>query len=305
MRLLLAYDGSQGSQQALALADALALPPGSSIRVVLVVEPDMAALGPSAMPGALIPSPALDEALMAAHRADVDAVVQTLARGDRTAEGKVIIGRPPTVLIDEATRFRADLAVVGSRGHGPIVSLVLGSVSSEVSDHAPCPVLVARTPEITKILFATDGSEAAAAAEEMLGSWPTFEGLPIRVVSVADVVAPLHTGIAPMMHADVAAAQAQVVEVAQAEHSRIADDAAVRLRAAGRAVETRLRTGDAAGEIISEADDFGADLIVVGSRGRTGLVRLVLGSVARNVLHGSRASVLIVHASAHQAASPG
>ena len=306
MRILVAYDGSQGSQQALALADALALPPGSSIRVVLVVEPAMAALGPSGMPGALIPSPALDEALMAAQRADVDAVAQTLKRADRTAEGAVIIGRPASVLVDEPARFRADLVVVGSRGHGPIASLVLGSVSSEVSDHAPCPVLIARTPSITKILFATDGSEASAAAEAMLGSWSSFDGRAVRVVSVADVVAPWHTGIAPMMHADVAAAQAEVVEAAQAEHSRIAEDAAVRLRAAGRAVETRLRTGDAAGEIISEADDLGADLIVVGSRGRTGLARLVLGSVARNVLHGSRASVLVVHAPAHaesQAAS--
>ena len=299
MRILLAYDGSQGSQQALALADALALPPGSSIRVVLVVQPAMAALGPAGMPGALIPSPALDEALMAALRADVDAAVRMLGRADRTAEGTVTIGRPASVLLDEATRFRADLAVVGSRGQGPIASLVLGSVSSEISDHAPCPVLVARTPEITTILFATDGSEAAAKAEEMLGSWPTFDGLPIRVVSVADVAAPWHTGIAPMLHAKAAAAHAEAVEIAQAEHSRLAEDAAVRLRAAGRSVETNLRSGDAAGEIISGAEEFGADLIVVGSRGRTGLARLVLGSVARNVLHGSRASVLVVHGPAH------
>ena len=302
MRILLAYDGSQGSQQALALVDALALPPGSSIRVVLVVEPAMAPLGPSGMPGALIPSPALDERLMAVLQADVDAAVRTLGRADRSAEGTVIIGRPATVLVDEATRFRADLAVVGSRGHGPIASLVLGSVSSEVSDHAPCAVLVARTPEITRVLFATDGSEASASAEEVLATWPTFEGLAIRVMSVADVAAPWHSGIAPMMHAKVAGAYAQAVEVAKAEHSKIAEDAAVRLRAGGRSVETNLRTGDAAGEITSEADEFGADLIVVGSRGRTGLVRLVLGSVARNVLHGSRASVLVVHGSTHQVA---
>jgi len=53
--------------------------------------------------------------------------------------------------------------------------------------------------------------------------------------------------------------------------------------------------GDAAGEIIAVAEKRGADLIVLGSRGRTGLTRLLLGSVARNVLSGSTASVLVVH----------
>jgi hypothetical protein len=56
-----------------------------------------------------------------------------------------------------------------------------------------------------------------------------------------------------------------------------------------------MRHGDAAGEIVAVAERRGADLIVLGSRGRTGLTRLLLGSVARNVLSGSTASVLIVH----------
>ena len=55
-----------------------------------------------------------------------------------------------------------------------------------------------------------------------------------------------------------------------------------------------MRDGDAAGEIIAAAEQRGADLIVLGSRGRTGLTRLLLGSVARNVLSGSTASVLVV-----------
>jgi nucleotide-binding universal stress UspA family protein len=304
MRILLAYDGSPGSQQALALAGALAWPEGSSIRVVLVVEPTLAALGPTGSPGAFIPAPELDEAVMAAQGAQVDEAVRTLARDGRPAEGAVLIGRPGTVLVDEATRFRADLVMAGSRGQGPIASLVLGSVSSEVIDHAPCPVLVVRGPGITKVLFATDGSEASAAAGELLRSWPIFEGLPIRVVSVADVDAPWHTGIAPTMHARVAAAHAEDIELARAEHSQVLERAATTLRAAGRPVETSLRTGDAAGEIIAAAEEAGADLVVLGSRGRTGVTRLLLGSVARNVLQGSRTSVLVVHAPGDQASRP-
>jgi universal stress protein A len=55
-----------------------------------------------------------------------------------------------------------------------------------------------------------------------------------------------------------------------------------------------MRTGDAAAEVIAAADEQSADLVVLGSRGRTGITRLLLGSVARNVLWGTPVSVLIV-----------
>ncbi len=74
----------------------------------------------------------------------------------------------------------------------------------------------------------------------------------------------------------------------------MAADSAARLRDAGRVIDTEVRNGDAAGEIVAVAEQRGADLIVLGSRGRTGLRRLLLGSVARNVVSGSTASVLIV-----------
>jgi nucleotide-binding universal stress UspA family protein len=115
------------------------------------------------------------------------------------------------------------------------------------------------------------------------------------VVSVADVVEPWHTGIAPTMYRQVVEAHAQDLAEAQAEHTRIAEEATSRLRASERQAEAAMRTGDAAAEIISAIAELGADLVVIGSRGRTGLSRVVLGSVARNVLQGSTASVLIVH----------
>ena len=61
------------------------------------------------------------------------------------------------------------------------------------------------------------------------------------------------------------------------------------------AAEPERRTGDAAAEILTAATEWQADLVVVGSRGQTGLTRILLGSVARNVVHGSTASVLVVH----------
>lgn len=56
-----------------------------------------------------------------------------------------------------------------------------------------------------------------------------------------------------------------------------------------------MREGDAAAEIIAAAETDNSDLIVIGSRGQTGLTRLVLGSVARAVLFHSPCSVLVAH----------
>jgi nucleotide-binding universal stress UspA family protein len=164
-------------------------------------------------------------------------------------------------------------------------------------------VLVARKESIGRVVFGTDGSAASAAAEALLTTWPIFEGVPIQVVSVADVVEPWHSGIAPTMYAQVLEAHARDLADAKAECSRIAEETAARLRAAGRDARAVVRTGDAATEIIAATEESGADLVVVGSRGQTGLARIFLGSVARNVLHGSQASVLVVHGPVQDAPS--
>ena len=143
-------------------------------------------------------------------------------------------------------------------------------------------------------VYATDESPSAQAAGALLSRWPIFDGLPIRVVSVADVARPWTTGIAPTMYGQVLDAYAADLRGAKKEHQRIAEDAATRLQESGREATAEMHAGDAAGEIIAVAEERGADLVVLGSRGRTGLTRLLLGSVARNVLSGSTASVLIV-----------
>ena len=65
-----------------------------------------------------------------------------------------------------------------------------------------------------------------------------------------------------------------------------------------RTVSTSVREGDAGDQILAAAHDFAADLIVVGSRGQTGLARIFAGSVARRVLLEARCSVLVARGSA-------
>jgi nucleotide-binding universal stress UspA family protein len=301
MRVLLAYDGSAGASEAAALAEAIAWPNDSILRVVSVIEPILMPMAGPWDRGSAVATD-LDMAITAATDETMREVVERLGSSGTSVDGAVLRGRAASAIIDDAHDFGADLVIVGSRGHGPIATLLLGSVSSEVVDNAACPVLVARSATLSRVVLATDESPAARSAEAILARWPIFTSVPIRVVSVAEVAHPWTTGIAPTMYRQVLDAYAAELRESKAEHQRIAAEAAGRLRKAGRVADAEMRDGDAAGEIVAVADQRGADLIVLGSRGRTGLTRLLLGSVARNVLSGSTASVLIVHAPADRAA---
>ena len=295
MRALIAYDASAGSEQAVSLVLAMPWPTGSEVRAVAVVEPSASWV--PAMPvmsPRLVPSPEIESRIVDHLETEVARIVRQLKAAHLDATGVVLRGRPATVLIDEAQRVGADLIVAGSRGHGPIASLVLGSISGELVDTAPCPVLVARGSSAKRVLLASDGSPSVRQAEDMLAGWPIFDDATIRVLSVAEVVRPWHTGVAPTMYPTVIEAHRKELESAKSEFESVASAAAARLRAANRTVDSNLRVGDAAAEIVEEASSWGADVVVLGSRGLTGLSRIVLGSVARNVLQGSQSSVLVV-----------
>jgi nucleotide-binding universal stress UspA family protein len=195
--------------------------------------------------------------------------------------------------VDAARDLRSDLVVTGSRGHGPLRSMLLGSVAAEVTAEAPCAVLVARRPSVSRLVVATDGSPSAAAAADRLAGWGVFDGLPSEVVAVSipdnptfEMTTSLYT-----LGDDRLAAQREAL---RASYEADANAMAAQLTAAGVPSLPRLRAGDPTREIIAVAEDRDADLIVTGTRGLGGIDRLLLGSVARNVLTHARCSVLVV-----------
>lgn len=294
-RILIGYDGSASADEAVGLIMSLRLRPNTVARVITAVQTERELR--SAW-GRLIVGEAsvLVRELSTQAEQVLDPVRQQLSDAGLTTDTAVVPGRPPQVLVEEARRSRVTLIVVGSRGHGPIASTLVGSVSAEVVDNAPCPVLVARSRLIRKILFAIDGSRHAEAAEQVLASLPIVRQVPVRVVSVVQVIRPLAVGIAPTMYSGLHARQAEYEAEARTAHAEIAASSAARLGSHGIDASAEVRVGDPAGEVLAAAHAFEADLIVVGSRGQTGLRRLVLGSVARRVLHDSSASVLVVRA---------
>jgi len=294
MRVMLAFDGSAGAEAARDLVAHLRWPTGTAITVVAALERGRDLFG--APDWAVVPRDAAEsEALILADlQESLRQAADPLRASDRIVETRIARGRPATALLDEANALKPDLLVIGSRGHGPMATVLLGSVSTEVADHAPCPVLVARRPSVHRMIVAVDGSESAQRAVATLSAWPIFGGLAARVVAVAE---PTPAWGASMGAAFYPAWAETIDSTVDDRRGRLADigaRACEHLASAGLAATTELREGAPADQLIRAADADGADLIVLGSRGLSTLPRLLLGSVARSVLLHAPVSVLII-----------
>jgi nucleotide-binding universal stress UspA family protein len=275
MHIVVGVDGSAPSLVALDLVGATAWPRGSAILLV----------------GAAIAR----DASRRAQREAIERAAERLRAIGFATQVAIVPGRAADVLMAEAHASGTDLIVVGGRGLGTAASALLGSVSAALVDHAPCPVLVVRRPSVSRILVATDGSRSAEAIPSVLLAWGAFKDAAIDVVTVRPAAhghgVELGAGIPWMLGGE--------RRVLHAEHDVdrydvMAEDMASRLSRAGWPARPMVRRGDAAGEIEEAATESGADLIVTGSRGLSGLRRRLLGSVAHHVLLHSQSSVLVM-----------
>lgn len=141
------------------------------------------------------------------------------------------------------------------------------------------------------ILFATDGSPAAIQAGRFLESLDYPPGSRIHILSVVyDRVWPLPVAEAPLMTAELLG-QVHVAETEGAEQA--VGNAVASLSRMGVDTQRHVRNGEPAHEIITAAEEFAADLVVIGATGHTGLQGFFLGSVATNVARHARRPVLV------------
>ena len=176
-------------------------------------------------------------------------------------------------IVDEAEKNQADMVIMGTHGRTGLKRLMMGSVTAKVIGHATCNVLVVPLDAKIKcgnILVATDGSKySEAAASEAIGIAKRCGGS-LTVISVAS------------SDAEILSAEDYVKEVSElAEKEGIKTD--------GLAVK-----GIPYKAIVDASKRKRADLIVVGSHGRTGLERLLMGSVTERVIGHSESAVLVV-----------
>jgi nucleotide-binding universal stress UspA family protein len=189
-------------------------------------------------------------------------------------------GHPARVLID-ASRD-ADLLVVGSRGHGRLSGLLLGSVSQRVMAHATCPVVIVHghRPATGLIVVGVDGSPESEQALRWAARQGRTTGAHLRAVIAWHV--PLAYGLRARGETDWAAHSAHTLATSVAV--ALGGESAIR-------VEQDVVEDEPAVALLRAAES--ADLLVVGQRGRGGFTGMRLGKVSRHVATNAPCSVVV------------
>jgi nucleotide-binding universal stress UspA family protein len=290
-RILFAGDGSEGADLAARAAADIARMTGAELHVLTV--------GPGYPYYELPDSPLWFKEIVDAQRRDSrelldDQVARIEAAGATVADTHLREGdRKDSVIVEVAEKAGADLMVVGSRGLGRLKRVLLGSVSSSVTKHANCPVLVVRggwgadeTFLPGKILLALDGSQEADTAAMKTVELANRTGSELHLIHVGRV--------APVYHPEQRGYGARYDEL-RAGAQGVLDEQAEKVRAmGGKIAGSHLGMGRPDEEIVDRAEDLGARLIAVGSRGLEGTRRALLGSVSGSVVRHAHCSVLVV-----------
>ena len=199
------------------------------------------------------------------------------------------IGSPAEVIVATAEEQQADLIVMGARGLGPIKERLLGSVSHRILTLAPCATLIVNGPvkAMKNILLPLQGLSDAEAAIRFLQLNPFHDPVEITLLTVLP-------STQPPWPVDAAAAEKLEKQALQSARDYI-DGVAERLRAIGYQARGIAVLGTPSAMILQEAAKLRSDLILMGTRGRQGITRFVLGSVSHAVLHQMPCPVLAFH----------
>ena len=200
------------------------------------------------------------------------------------------IGSPAEVIVAMAEEQKVDLIVMGARGLGPVKERLLGSVSHRILTLAPCATLIVNGPvkAMKQILLPLEGPFDAEAAIRFLQLKPFHEAVEMTLMTVLPWTEPPW----PSGAAEAAAAAATEMLEKQTEYI---EGVAERLCAIGYKAHGVALLGTPSAMILQEATTLRSDLILMGTRGRQGITRFVLGSVSHAVLHKMPCPVLAFH----------
>jgi nucleotide-binding universal stress UspA family protein len=319
MKILIAYDGSEGSKAAIEdLRIAGLSETGVEARVLSVGEyvfpPDSIFYADSQIPISSYTPGRISEMSKYA----LDAANSTADEGLRRVrelfprwevEALARLSSPASTILDIAGAWKPDLVVIGSHGRSALGRIFMGSVSLRVVNEAACPVRVVKhlpRNEVVsgnaglKIVLAFDGSEGSRQAVHSLvhRSWPA--GTALHVVAVADtsMLGSLDfvSLISPALFDVVGSSETRLEHLMHSIESE--------MKKYFQTVTNSLILGSPSKEIVSEAKRLNADMIFIGSHGHSrGLAKLerlvstigpTLGSVAYGVSAHANATVEVV-----------
>lgn len=293
-RILVAVDGSAPSEAAVEVALRLAAPRHNSVRFASIFEPD-ALIGRCAAD--TISGFAIGEALQAAEaecKSALDAAMEAARAGGVEATRAMRTGLTVDAIIDEAQEWNASCIAIGTHGRQGIPRAFLGSCAEGVLRKSQVPVLVAHAASagggdpFERILCAVDDSPAARRAFDAAVALATERGAELHVLSVVQIADMYAAGFElegfdpdGSMSAIYAEARATVKALAA---GLIAQDARLKPHVLG--------GSNVAERIVQCATAHRCGLIVLGTHGRGGMRRAILGSTAEGVLRSSTIPVL-------------
>ncbi|MBA2378199.1 MAG: universal stress protein [Blastocatellia bacterium] len=304
-KILIAYDGSDFSDAALADLDRAGIPDDAEAVLLSVADAgDPPGLTDRAVPETgKVPMQSAETIRQHLHEMIEQTRVTAESAADRirgmfpswNVSARAVTGSPAAELIKTADEWKADVIVVGSHGRGFLGRAVLGSVSMKVLHEAACSVRIARASvsapgSPTRVLIAVDGSpNADLALDHVLErTWP--ESTEFRLITADnDPGSRPETSVLDMVpegKEDSPEAKAWVDRVLRGPSRKI--------KSAGLNVSQACRWGDAADVILNEATGWKADSIFVGARGLGRFHRLMIGSVSGAVAAKAKCSVEVV-----------
>ena len=287
--IVVGVDGSPSSDQAFVWAVGQAALEQRPLTIVHAADP-MRYAGA----GFIAPASGIDYALMldesraAARALLTSSTAQALEGHPGLVVHEVLSASDPRSTLLDLGRTAA-MIVVGSRGRGPVASLLLGSVSVSVSKHASCPVVVHRpttadTPRYG-VLVGVDGTETSLPAIEFAYRMSSWRGLPLTV---------LHSYLEPVLVAPLHSRPG--TPETGAERALVAESlAGMQEKFPEVQVQVRLTRGFADQQLITASHNY--DLLVIGHRPLAPLDDILHRSVAPTVVEHAHGPVVVVPSS--------
>jgi nucleotide-binding universal stress UspA family protein len=237
----------------------------------------------------------VDEAFVERLEGRAQEAIDTIVAHTGTVPTETAIrqGEPREAIREYASEVDADMIAMGTHGRTGLHRYIVGSVTEGVVRLADRPVLTARTGDrrsehYDEILLPIDGSDAAAAAIDHGIAIATAAGARLHVVNIVDIGAlaarPSYTPTTGQF------------EQLRDDGERVTERVAQRGTEAGIDVTTTVTEGFPARDLLGYAEDHEIDLITMGTHGRTGLDRYLVGSTTERVIrHADRPVIAIPH----------
>lgn len=256
--------------------------------VVLIHGVDLGILQSPIVAGA-INLPGYDEfrqALMDAGRQAVERCRTLLPAETPSIRTMCEVQHPAAFILDSAAAVKADLIAMGTHDHSRVTEVFAGSVSHRILLHATVPTLIVKgkARPVARVLMAVEGREDATRLHTWLMTHPFKNPVAVTILSVVPSL--------QLVDPNLMGGLAGWSELGERYAEQVVNDTARALAGPDFTVSTDVCLGDPVTTVCEVGNSH--DLIVVGSHGRKGLDRFLLGSVSHGIVHRAGCSVLVV-----------